>query len=147
MVILSKISERLTDLKNEAQLKPSEIAKQTGLSTSVISRILNRERMPSYRTLIVLADFFNCSVDYLVGEAEDWNETTFKPCPPFNEQLDFLLKYFNISKYRFEKDTGLAEETVNRWHQGKYKPTVDNLITIAKHYNCSVDFILGRTDY
>ena len=144
---LSKISKRFVDLKNETQLKPSEIAKQTGLSASVISRIINCERMPSYETLIILADFFNCSVDYLVGKKEDLNEITFKKCPPFNEQLEFLLKYFNRTKYRFEKETGISEETINRWCKGKYKPTVDNILTIANTYNCSVDFILGRTDY
>lgn len=64
--------------------------------------------------------------------------------PPFLERLTFLLKYFNVTKYRMEKDTGLAEKTVNRWSDGKMQSTVDSLIRLAKYFDYSVDFILGR---
>ena len=147
MNILSKLSERLKDLMDEAELNTSALAGHTGISASVISRILSRERMPYYKTLITIADFFCCSTDYLVGKADDWSETSFKKCPQFNEQLDFLLKHFKISKYRLEKDASLKEETVNRWHKGKYEPTIEHIMKLAKHFDCSVDFILGRTDY
>ena len=147
MDILSKLSERLKDLIEEAELNPSELAKCTGLSVSVISRILSSERMPSYKTLITLADFFCCTTDYLVGRTESWTETNFKKCPPFNEQLDFLLKKFEISKYKLEKETGLKEDTVNRWHKGIYEPTVEHIIELAKYFDRSVDFVLGRIDY
>lgn len=144
MDILSKISKRLKDLMDEAELNTSALAERTGLSASVISRILSSERMPSYKTFITLADFFCCTTDYLVGKTDDWNEKTFKKCPPFNEQLEFLLKKFGISKYRLEIDTGLKEETVNRWHKGKYDPTIEHIVKLAEYFKCSVDYILGR---
>lgn len=144
MDILSKISERLKDLMNEGELNIPELEKRTGISVSVISRILACERMPSYKTFIKLVEFFNCSADYLVGKSEIWNEQTFKPCPPFKEQFNFLLKYFKISKYKLEKETGLKEITVNRWHKGKYDPTVEHIVALAKYFDCSLDFILGR---
>ncbi len=31
------------------------------------------------------------------------------------------------------------------WSKGKTKPTIENIIKIAKTLNCSIDFILGRT--
>ncbi len=144
MNILSNISERLKDLMSEAQLNNTSLANKTGIHVAVISRILSCDRMPSYKTLITLVDFFNCTADYLLGRKESWNEQTFKPCPPFSEQLDFLLKTYKISKYRLEKETGLKEETVNRWHSGKYDPTVEHLIKLADNFECSVDYILGR---
>ncbi len=141
---MSNISERLKDLMDDAGLNIPALAERTGINASVISRILSCERIPSYKTLIKLADFFECTADYLVGRSERWNEKSFKSCPPFNEQLSCLLTHFNISKYRLEKETGLKEETVNRWHKGKYEPTLENIIILAKFFDCSVDFILGR---
>ena len=135
MDILSKLSERLKDLMDEAELNISQLAERAGLSASVISRILSCERMPSYKTLIIIADFFGCPTDYLVGKIESWNETAFKNCPPFNEQLDFILKRFKISKYKLEKDTGLKEETVNRWHKVKYEPTIEHIIKLSNYFN------------
>lgn len=147
MDILSTIAERLNDLMNEADLTAKQVADGTGLSVAVISRILSCKRMPSYKTLITIADFFCCTTDYIVGRKDDYEKTTFRKCPPFNEQLDYLLKIFKISKYKLVKDGKLKEDTVNRWYKGEYKPTVENLIKLAKFFNCSIDFILGRSDY
>lgn len=144
MNILSKISERLKDLMDEEELNIPALAERTGIDASVFSRILACERMPSYKTFIKLADTFKCPADYLVGRIDNWTEQTFKLCPPFNEQLDFLLKKFGISKYKLEKETGLKEETVNRWHKGKYEPTIENIVVLAKYFDCSVDYVLGR---
>lgn len=147
MDILSNISERLKDLMDEKELNISALAKLTRLSAAVISRILSCERMPSYKTFITIIDFFGCTADYLIGKTESWDETAFKQCPPFNKQLEFLLEKFEISKYKLEKDTGLKEETVNRWHKGIYDPSLEHIVKLANHFERSVDYILGRTDY
>lgn len=144
MDILSKLSERLNDLMNEAEIKTPELSDKTGIDQSAIARILRAERMPSLNSLTIIADFFHCSTDYLLGLSDTLDEKTFAKRPPFSEQLTFLLSHFNISKYRLEKETKLTEETVNRWHKGKYEPTIESLVRLAKYFDCSTDFILGR---
>ena len=144
MDILSKLSERLKDLMNEAEIKTPVLAEKTNLEQSVISKFLKAERMPSEKSLVTLADYFHCSTDYLLGLSDVLDEREYKQRPPFNEQLSFLLEHYNVTKYRLEKDTKLTEETVNRWHKGKYEPTVESLVRLATYFNCSVDFILGR---
>ena len=144
MDILSKLSERLKELMDEAELTTQELAKQTGIDQSAISRFLKAERLPNISSLVLLADLFHCTTDYLLGLSDILDERTFKERPPFFKQLEFLLGYFKISKYRLEKQTNFSEETVNRWHKGKYEPTVESLVRLAKYFNCSVDFILGR---
>lgn len=144
MDILSKVSERLKDLMTEADIKALELAERTRIDQSVISKFLRAERLPSAKTLVALADFFYCSTDYLLGRTDSLEESSFKQRPPFSKQLSFLLSYFHITKYRLEKETKLTEETVNRWHKGRYEPTVESLIRLANYFDCSVDFILGR---
>ncbi|MBD5632153.1 MAG: helix-turn-helix transcriptional regulator [Clostridia bacterium] len=144
MDILSNLSIRLTELMQEAELNNAALADKIETEQSVISKFKRAERMPSCTTLVKLADFFQCSTDYLLGLSDNLNFATYRECPPFNEQLNFLLKYFNKTKYRLEKDTKLTEETVNRWQKGIYEPTVESLVRLAKYFNCSVDFVLGR---
>ncbi len=144
MDILSKLPKRLKELMEEAEISTPALAQKINLDHSEISKFLRGDRLPSTTTLVTLADYFNCTTDYLIGLSDDLDERTFKQRPPFNEQLSFLLKYFNISKYRLEKETKLAEEVVNRWHKGKYEPNIESLIRIANALNCSVDFVLGR---
>ena len=46
--------------------------------------------------------------------------------------------------YEKAKQTKLSEKTVNRWHNGKTQPNAESLIKLAKYFDCSVDFLLGR---
>lgn len=141
---MSNLSESLKDLMEEAEINAPALAKATGIDSSTILTFLRGDGLPYVDTLVTLADYFKCSTDYLLGLTDKLSEEEFRQRPPFKEQLTFLLKHFNVTKYRMEKDTGLAEKTVNRWHNGKTQPTVDSLIRLAKYFDCSVDFILGR---
>lgn len=144
MDILSKLSERLKDLMNEAEINALNLSKKISVDQSAIARVLRAERMPSLKTLIAFADFFHCSTDYLLGLSDNLEEKEFKTRPPFAEQLTLLLNHFKISKYRLEKETKLTEETVNRWHKGKYEPTIESIVRLAEYFDCTTDFILGR---
>lgn len=141
---MSNLSESLKDLMSEAEISSSELAKKTNIDQSTILTLLRGDGLPSVDTLVKLADFFQCSTDYLLGLKDTSDEVTFRQRPPFPEQLTFLLHHFNITKYRLEKDTKLSEKTVNRWHNGKTQPTAESLIRLAKYFQCSVDFLLGR---
>lgn len=44
-----------------------KIAKETGISQSLISDYKTGTKKPSAENLIKIADFFNCSIDFLLG--------------------------------------------------------------------------------
>ncbi|MBQ7912322.1 MAG: helix-turn-helix transcriptional regulator [Clostridia bacterium] len=62
-----KFSERLKELRQERGLSQMELAKQTGLSQSAIAKWEKDKTDPTSANLIVLSQFFNESVDYLLG--------------------------------------------------------------------------------
>ncbi len=144
MDILSKLSERLKELMDEAEINTPALSAKVNIEQSAILRFVKAERLPSATSLVKLADCFHCTTDYLLGLSDTLDDRSFKQRPPFNEQLSFLLDYFKMSKYRFVKETKIAEQTVINWHKGKYEPTVESLVKLSKHFKCSVDFILGR---
>ena len=41
---------------------------------------------------------------------------------------------------------GVKGPSVSNWESGKTTPTTDNVAALAKLYNVSVDYLLGRTD-
>ena len=129
---MSNLSENLKDLMEEAEIKAPALAQATGIDSSTILTLLRGDGLPYVDTLVKLADYFRCSIDYLLGLTDQLSEEEFKQRPPFPEQLTFLLNHFKVTKYRLEKQTGLSEKTVNRWHNGKTQPTVDSLIRLAK---------------
>ena len=100
MDILSKLSERLKELMDEAEINTQSLSKEIAVDQSAIARVLRAERMPSLKTLVAFADFFHCSTDYLLGLSDNLEEKVFKSRPPFGEQLTLLLDHFKISKYK-----------------------------------------------
>ena len=66
------------------------------------------------------------------------------------EHSEIILKIIEdrgITPYRMAKDTGISNSLFTEW---KRKPTSKinsgNLVLIADYLNCSVDYLLGRTD-
>ncbi len=58
-----------------------------------------------------------------------------------------VLAAKDISAYRIAKETGISESLFSKW---KKKPTSEiassSLARIADYLDCSVDYLLGRTD-
>lgn len=141
---LSKLPERLKDLMDEAEVNAPALAKRINSDPAVITKFLRGDRLPSATTLVKLADFFHCMTDYIIGRNDILDDRSFKQRPPFNEQLNFLLSYYKISKYRLERAANVSQTAVYYWYKGKCEPTIESLIKLADHFDCSVDFILGR---
>ena len=59
--------ENLKALRIEHNLGQIELAKYLGVSKAIISLWENGLREPNMSSLIVVAKFFNVSIDYLVG--------------------------------------------------------------------------------
>ena len=60
-------SERLKTLRKEKKLTQKEIAEQIGIKQNSYSDWETGKNEPSLEKLIVLADFFEVSLDWMVG--------------------------------------------------------------------------------
>ena len=60
-------AERLKDLRLEKELAQEALAEELGLSHGLISLWENGLREPKMSNLILLAKYFDVTVDYLVG--------------------------------------------------------------------------------
>ncbi len=63
-------SERLKELRKEHRYKQREMAEQLGLALSSYQCYEYAQRYPDFQGLIAIADFFDVSLDYLVGRSD-----------------------------------------------------------------------------
>lgn len=61
---------RIKDLREDANLKQAELAQATGIDQRTISNYETGKTNPDSYALIKLADFFQVSIDYLVGRSD-----------------------------------------------------------------------------
>lgn len=144
---LSNFAERLETLMFERGLNATTLSLEVGINHASISSFLNEESLPTYENLIKLADFFNCTSDFLLGLESDNTSTVFYSCPPFSEQLKVLRKEFGRPWCHFYQTAKISPSRFYEWKNGKHNPSVETIIKIAKAYHRSVDFIIGRAKY
>lgn len=62
---------RLKELRNKKNISQLQLAMALNMNQNSISRYETGEREADYATLIRLADYFNVSIDYLLGRTDD----------------------------------------------------------------------------
>lgn len=64
------VSERIKELMKEENLTQVALAEKAGVKQNTISAWLLCKKEPCIRSLWLLADYFNVSVDYLIGRKD-----------------------------------------------------------------------------
>lgn len=59
--------------------------------------------------------------------------------------VDYLQNH-NLTAYKVAKETGISQGLMAEYKRGDKFPEIKNLIKIADYLDCSVDYLLGRTD-
>lgn len=86
----------LKQLMQENDCTQSYLAKQIGVSQVAISKWLNKKSEPTAEMLIELAEFFNCSIDYLLGRSDDFGNINLK-APDLSDEEQELINLFRES--------------------------------------------------
>lgn len=60
------VKTNLKKLRTERKLTQVAVQMQTGIEQALLSKFENGERIPPTETLMILADFYNVSMDYIM---------------------------------------------------------------------------------
>ncbi|EKS4343226.1 MULTISPECIES: helix-turn-helix domain-containing protein [Clostridium] len=98
---MAEIKDRLKCERLRKDLNQTELAKFLNVSKQTVSNWENGNRIPDTLTLSKLADFFNCSVDYILGRSENRNGIISKA-------------NINGNNYEFELDKNIFPNGITR---------------------------------
>lgn len=87
---------RIKDLREDMDLRQSDLAKATGIDQRTISNYETGKTVPDAYALVKLADFFDVSIDYLLGRTRyDYAtaEKKVKMIDQIQRQLEELKKF------------------------------------------------------
>lgn len=138
-----KISERLTELLYEREINNKEFAKIMGVTPNTVGRWKNGGTNMRLTQFIAIANYFNCSLDFLAGRSETFIDYTPKDCPPFYERLKIIMKDKRVTKYRINKETKIKSSHFVDWKNGS-DPQIHSLVELADYLDISLDYLLGR---
>lgn len=61
---------KIRDLREDKNMRQADLAVATGIDQRTISNYETEKTYPDSQALIILADFFEVSIDYLVGRTD-----------------------------------------------------------------------------
>jgi transcriptional regulator with XRE-family HTH domain len=140
----SYFGERLKELMDINNLKVKDIKTLLGTDVSNIYKWLKNVSFPSFKNILTLADYFTCSLDFLVGRTEIYEKLKFKEVPKFSHSLRAAMQEKHITEYRLNKDTDISRSILYEWFTDYRNPSIDNLIILADYFDCSIDYLIGR---
>ena len=93
---------KISELRKKAGLSQKELGKKVNAAQNTVCNWENGNRTPDYESLKILANIFNCSVEYIMGEKnidntflKTENESLFTTTPiELTEQEKTLLETF-----------------------------------------------------
>lgn len=65
------MNSRLKELRKQKKLTQISVQMQTGIEQALISKYENGERVPPTDVLMKLADFYQVSMDYIMGRTDN----------------------------------------------------------------------------
>ena len=88
------IAEKLKLLRKDFNVSQAEFASKLNLSKGAVGMYETNKREPDYKTLCSIANYFNVSVDYLLGRTDERQERAIKE-KGLSENEQALLDLFN----------------------------------------------------
>lgn len=141
--------ERLKNIREENDLRQIDIARVLGISRSTFTSYeIERDTIP-LKHLNKLCNYFNISIDYALGlnKVKQYNNSK----EDINNKL--LLKRLkqlrldnNLTQLEIAKILNISRSTWTGYEYGKYQIPTLILYELAKKYNYSIDYLLGKID-
>ena len=147
MSISLSFQKRFNSLLESSDYSRTEIAKLIPLSQSTLSNALTYGIVPSTKTLIKIADFFEISIGLLLGKNEVENFIKSAKTPPFQQRFEELCYEKGVSHYKVAGDCCFDKSNISRWMSKGFLPEVEILELLCDYFNVSLDYLLGRTDF
>lgn len=143
------MNQKLEELRDEKNLLKKDVAEYLGVVNSVYSEWENNKLTIPTKRLYQLAELFSVNIDYIVGLTD--TRINIKT----NKEIDINIVSQRLKQIRKElkmtmRDLALKLNTtssaISNYENGKYLILSPFLIEICKLNNCSIDWVLGRSD-
>lgn len=124
------IFERVKELSDKQGKSLQRVSEDLGFSSNYFYRM--KKQQPTAEKLKLIADYFNVSVDYLLGRKAT-----------FASRLQEIRESLKLSHQEFAHELGVSYETLISWETGGSVPIIDELDMLAETLGVTTDYLLG----
>lgn len=139
---------RLKDIREDNDINQMQMAEILNVKRSTYSLWELGINIIPLKNLCDFADYFNFSIDYILGLTNDKENTNLI------KGLDLVKLGNNIKKVRIKKELsqenvanmiGVSQACITRYEKGLIYISTSNLYKLAKEFNISLSELCGKT--
>lgn len=146
---MSTFGLRLKELRTNKNLAQKEVGAIIGVSDSSIRKYESGDRTPTPDALKTLANFFDVSVDYLLGNDIEETENTISDY--VFTVIGIRIKELRIENSLTQKELAdflnLTPKMISFYELGQRTPPSDIIIKLSEKFGVSTDYLLGKTNF
>ena len=156
---MANLSDRIKELRLSADMTQEEFGKKFGIVKSTVSLYESGKSTPNDELKKQICDYFNISVDYLLGVSDDKHRNS-----PSDDRGFFFFFFFddkdlqevfvsalktaletqNMTVSELCEKTEVDVDTCNQYLTGEHAPTLEHLVELSKALDVSIDYLLGQ---
>lgn len=114
---MEKFCDRFRQLREESGVSMNQLARALDVSNAAICKWENGNAEPKVTYLIKLSEFFECTVDYLVGKTDDFGASkTTESTPPLkltHKEKQLVASFRELSPNMKH----LIQTTITAWNK------------------------------
>lgn len=100
---------KIRELRSERNLTQEQLAKEIGVKNYTVANWEQGRTSPSIEDLCALSDFFECSIDYLLGRSDEMGNIIISKNLS-DDEIKILILYKNLSTKRKEVATCILSD-------------------------------------
>ena len=137
--------QRLSDIRNEAGMSQAKLSEELGVTQQAINTYENSDKDIMTSTILRIADYFNVSVDYLMGISESKDILEPRSNDECYKRIGDIRRLKRLSQKQMAELLGVSQQQVGRFESGKYDLSGKRFLQIAEVCDVSLDYLAGRT--
>lgn len=144
IILFSKFRQDVKILLHDNNMTYSQISEKTGIAESTIKCFMCGAS-DSRRIAECISDVLDCELVYSNGSYMIKDKKEEK-----RREMMFRIKELRLQKgitqEQLAQHLNVAKSTIGMWENEKREPNFKMLIRIADYFDCSIDYLLGRTN-
>ena len=148
-------NNRLKQLRESRGLSLRALSEKTGIDFATISFCEKGQRNFSANSIKVLSDFFDVSIDYMLGVEPHGGSHGMKRSvmgdrsktmnATVGKRVKELRKAHGWTQVQLSEKLNKGDSTVRMWELGKSEPDNETIVLLSDFFGVSVDYLLGKS--
>jgi transcriptional regulator with XRE-family HTH domain len=132
--------DRLTKLRNEKNISMKQCAYELDIPYTTYVSYEKNEREPKAKQLMKIANYFDVSLDFLLGRTKSQN-IRYNLASNLNKLLTENKSF--ITKKQLSQLLGVTPSAITNWTKGSNSPDIELLVKICDIFKIDINELIG----